>query len=365
MTALCHQPHPTQHAPSKLPRRHTRGVTLIELMIALGFGLVLILATLSIYMANKQTFRQVENLSRLNENARIAFDFLGRDFREAGATPCGNNLISNILNDQNAINFGGSQKGVTPYGKTQALPSKNFGTKTAERVISTDAVILSSANSDNGVFVKTQNEAAASLKLNKIESDFEDGEIVLACNQNFATIFQITGVQSSNLTLIHNTGNSQSTGNCTKVLYRPGEIINCTSSNGAPIDGATIVKTSTISWYIGHNGRGGKSLYRISRSTNTPEEMVENVTNMEIEYLVADAIKSEPFDYVISTNYATTAPKPKGNTSGASYSWWPTNFRLAAARITLTLQTQESVGTDSRPIVRKLTTVFSLRNQIY
>lgn len=25
MTALCHQPHPTQHAPSKLPRRHTRG----------------------------------------------------------------------------------------------------------------------------------------------------------------------------------------------------------------------------------------------------------------------------------------------------------------------------------------------------
>jgi hypothetical protein len=93
--------------------------------------------------------------------------------------------------------------------------------------------------------------------------------------------------------------------------------------------------------------------------------MVENVTNMEIEYLVADAIKSEPFDYVISTNYATTAPKPKGNTSGASYSWWPTNFRLAAARITLTLQTQESVGTDSRPIVRKLTTVFSLRNQIY
>ena len=83
----------------------SKGVTLIELLIAMAFGLVLILATMSIYMANNQTFRQVENMSRLNENARIAFELLGREFREAGSTPCTSNIISNILNNKTLVNF--------------------------------------------------------------------------------------------------------------------------------------------------------------------------------------------------------------------------------------------------------------------
>lgn len=345
-------------------RGRTRGVTLIELMIALGFGLVLIVATLSLYLTNRQTFRQVENLARLNENARIAFELLGREFREAGATPCGNSQIANILNDPSVANWGGSKKGLTPYGKTQILPTKGFGTEAAQRVTGTDAVIISIANNDSGITVESHNASAASLKLNKLGAGFADGEIILACNYDFATIFQITNVQTTNVTLVHNTGNSVSPGNCTKALYIPGVQVSCASTTGSEITGAAIVKIASISWYIANNGRGGRSLYRILESTNNPEEMVENITNMEIEYLPADAVNSAPFNYVISTNYATTTPAPKGDSAG-TYTWWPNDFKLTAARVTLTLQTPDRVGTDGQPISRQVSTVFSLRNQIF
>lgn len=364
----------SKHAPVPLlrsaRRKHTRGITLIELMIALGFGLVLILATLSIYLANKQTFRQVENLARLNENARIAFELMGRELREAGATPCANSQVSNVLTNASAINWGGAQKGITPYGKTQALPAKDFGTATAQRVTGTDAIVISTGSSDMGISVESHNANAASLKLNKLGSGFSDGEIILACDFRFATIFEISNVQSTNITLVHNTGNSNfpGGGNCTKVLYKAGEQVSCSSTNGDSINGATIVKVTSTSWYIANNGRGGRSLYRIATPSVTPEEMVENVTNMELEYLVADAVEAEPFNYVISTNYNTTSgtmPRPKGSTSTSAYSWWPSSFNPIATRVTLTLQTPEAVGTDGQRLSRQVSTVFSLRNQIF
>lgn len=356
---------PIQSPRPAVKRNRMRGVTLIELMIALGFGLVLIIATLSMFITNKQTFRQVENLSRLNENARIAFELLGRDFREAGATPCGNIMIGSALNTPNDVNFGSGQKGLSPYGKTEAMPSKAFGTGAAQRVSGTDAVIISYAAADSGITVEApHNPNAASLKLNKLGAGFVDGEIALACNNNFATIFQITNVQDTNVTLVHNTGNTETPGNCTKYLYKSGGIIDCTSPDGDSIAGATIAKIFSTSWYIANNGRGGRSLYRIASTSNTPEEMVENITQMEIEYLPADATTSEPFDYVISTNYATTTPAPKGGTAG-TYTWWPSKFQLSAARVTLTLRTPDAVGNDGQPISRQVSTVFSLRNQIF
>ncbi|OYX57247.1 MAG: hypothetical protein B7Y96_06775 [Comamonadaceae bacterium 32-67-11] len=51
-----------------------RGLTLIEVLVALLLGLLLIGAVGGLYLANHQTFRQVENMARVNENARLAFE---------------------------------------------------------------------------------------------------------------------------------------------------------------------------------------------------------------------------------------------------------------------------------------------------
>lgn len=69
-------------------RSSQRGLTLIELMIAMLLGVFLIGGILQIFISSKQTYRMQENLSRLQENGRFALDFLGRDIRMTSYWGC-------------------------------------------------------------------------------------------------------------------------------------------------------------------------------------------------------------------------------------------------------------------------------------
>ena len=76
------------HQASTSPSRHQRGLTLVELMIAMLLGLFLLGGLLQIFISSKQTYRMQEGLSRLQENGRFAIDFMARDIRLAGYKGC-------------------------------------------------------------------------------------------------------------------------------------------------------------------------------------------------------------------------------------------------------------------------------------
>jgi type IV pilus assembly protein PilW len=61
-----------------------RGLTLVELMIAMTLGLLILLAVSSIYIGSRQTFRMQEDNARLQETGRYALEVLGRSIRQAG-----------------------------------------------------------------------------------------------------------------------------------------------------------------------------------------------------------------------------------------------------------------------------------------
>ena len=65
-----------------------KGLTLIELMIAMLLGVFLIGGILQIFISTKQSYRMQENLSRLQENGRFAMDFIARDMRMTGYWGC-------------------------------------------------------------------------------------------------------------------------------------------------------------------------------------------------------------------------------------------------------------------------------------
>jgi len=71
-----------------LPNKHSRGLqsglTLIELMIAMLVGLFLSAGIIQIFIANNQTYRITDNISRLQENGRFALDNLGKTIRSTG-----------------------------------------------------------------------------------------------------------------------------------------------------------------------------------------------------------------------------------------------------------------------------------------
>ena len=67
-----------------------RGMTIVELMIAMVIGLIVLGAVSSVFISTRQTFRTTDSLSRIQESARYALEMMARDIRMAGYIGCGN-----------------------------------------------------------------------------------------------------------------------------------------------------------------------------------------------------------------------------------------------------------------------------------
>ncbi|QPK64184.1 PilW family protein [Methylomonas sp. LL1] len=325
--------------------RKNSGFSLVELMIALLLGLFLIGGVISVFLSNRVAYRQNENLARIQENARYAFEVMGRDIREAGGIACGSNLLTaNVLNDKSTTWWANWGDGLQGYEGDETLPAKANGTGATDRVAGTDAVVIHTGTDDNGVTITEHNPASAQFKVNTTAHGIVDGDVLLVCDYKQAAIFQTTNASSTNVTIVHNTGTG-TPGNCSKGLGYPTV---CTAL-GTPYTfegGGLMTKLAANAWYIGFNGRGGRSLYRVS-GTPTPvaEEIAEGVTDLQIQYLAKDAGGSLPASYV---------------DADAITDW----TRVVATRLVFTIQSLENVGTDAQPLERTWNVVVSLRNRV-
>ena len=70
-----------------VPRGHQRGLTLVELMIAVAINLVVVLAAAYLYLNGRQTQRAVEERSAVFENGQLALELIGREIGNAGYYP--------------------------------------------------------------------------------------------------------------------------------------------------------------------------------------------------------------------------------------------------------------------------------------
>lgn len=75
------------------PRLSERGFSLIELMIAMTIGLVILAAVVQIFIRSHATSQLDEGMSRIQESARFAMDFLSKDIRMAGYMGCNSALF--------------------------------------------------------------------------------------------------------------------------------------------------------------------------------------------------------------------------------------------------------------------------------
>lgn len=63
-----------------------KGLSIIELMVALVVGMVLIAGVLQVFLSSRNTFAVNEAMSRVQENGRFALEFIARNARQAGYT---------------------------------------------------------------------------------------------------------------------------------------------------------------------------------------------------------------------------------------------------------------------------------------
>jgi type IV pilus assembly protein PilW len=282
----------------------------------------------------------------MQESARYAFEVMARSLREAGGNLCGASKVANVLKDASSNWWSNWGEGIHGYeGNDNSFP-KAFGTGRAERVSGTDAVVVWSGTLNEGVVITDHNPTSAQFKVNTTQHGLKDGDIVMACDNNdHAAIFQVTNANSSNVTIVHNTGSSVSPGNCSKGLGYPTD---CGSVNGNLYTFAGngfLAKLAAYAWYIGYNGRGGRSLYRLKLQNNsgaaggTAEEVAEGVSDLQIQYLIAG-----------NTDYV----------DASSVTDWT---KVVAVRLAFTLQSLENVATGGGALQRTWNTVVTLRNR--
>ena len=317
-----------------LLRRQT-GLSLIELMIAMVLGLVVVGGATGVVLSSKQAYRASEQLSRTQENARIAFELMAREIREAAGNPCGRSLpVANILNGASGasaewwMRFHDGLRGSDGTGGNPDALELMSGAGSGVTVTSHD---------------RTPGNAGspANFKVNTTKHGIVDADIIMVCDYTQATILQVASASDSNVTVTFNKGGSTSPGNCTKGLGYP---VVCTANGNQKPYGqnSTIVKLQATRWYIDENPNGRNALYRASMAkgvVSAGEEIAEGVEDMQLEYLVPGQ------DYLEASSV-------------------PNWSEVTAIRVTLTLKGGEAVGTDGSELTRTLSHVVTLRNRV-
>jgi len=313
------------------PRR-MRGLSLVEIMVTVAIGLVITLGVVGVVGVNQQNLRITEGLSESQENARMAFELIARDVRQARDTGCGPVTASRVT-DLDAASWWGNWYPVRGFAGTTAAPGVTTGSGTGQRVSGTEAlqlqgtgeaVVIGSFTGLNKVTLKTSSHSLRA------------GTVVI-CDMDNASLHNVTAVSGAEIT------------------FSPNIVIS--DPDNPQFQVAQYVATT---WYIGNNGRateGGRSLYRVRRTpagTTLTEEILPGVVDMTIRY-----------HRVGQANFDTTPPTSEADSDLIN--------AIELELVTETTQTgvatdaatanSELVGSDGR-LRRTVTHVIAIRNTL-
>jgi len=339
------------------------GVSLIELMVALVLGLIVTGSALTLVLTHRQTFAATEDLGRMQEGARLAFEMMGRELRGAGGNPCDSRLnVNSGLNDPEAnwwTDWANLVAGV-PTSTAPALrgyPSDTadaafpFGAGIGDRVAGTDAIEVKAA-----VPVSADSALLTTALADPFDDDIEVnttgdvavGDLLLICNFNNATIFRVTSVGAD--TIGHGDGMADDD-NAEKEMPRANT--DATANFGV---GAMVSKVHAARWYIGNNGvdtdgdgvADGRSLYRAMLTNNdgtleeAVDEIAQGVVDMQVSYLVRGAVQYLDLD-------------------DAAVDFSDGSNPVVGVRVLLTLSGDDRIGPNGERVQRTMTQTVAVR----
>ena len=327
-----------RHFPARTlsARQRVGGFSLIELMTALLLSMLLIAAAVSVFVSNKRVYGATEGLGRIQESARMAFELMSRDIREAGGNPCDVRMkMVNVLAD--AANWWATFDGVTQtgiFGYEGNFPGSTAGTDAIQIQFFEDTGLVTSA----GMGGTTGKLPATGI------GKIADKQILMACGffpssatepvTDTAAIFS-AGISGG--TIVHD----KASGNASDVF------------SDAKHPTAVVFPANTLlgslramQWYVADNGEGGNSLYRRQLQypaagpvMGDPEEVVNDVTGLQLTYLE-------------NGTWTTALPTSWNN--------------VTAVQVDLELEAGDNRagGVQGQMIKRKLTHVIALRNKL-
>lgn len=333
------------------PSLHERGHTLVELMIALVLGLVLVGSVFVVFMGSRMSFNTSDNLSRMQDSARIAFALMSREIREASGTGCGNGgRADNGIARRNRSVLNAAQSatpswwslmgtGIQGFDASQVTPAVAIGTVVGQRLSNTDALQLAGAYGA-GFSVELHNSTTNQFKLNTSQSGLAADDVVIVCDYRQSTVFNVSSISADQVSYTVGAGGRKNCG--TALAYDTGTVCPAGSYQYDPLI-SRLSRFGASTWYIGNGSNGRPSLYRVFLDGG-PEEIAAGVTDMQVTYL---------------TDGSTAYVDASAVTDWAS---------VSSVRLTLSFEsTDAAVSTDTtgdRRLTTATTSTIALRNRM-
>lgn len=268
--------------------RTQRGLSLVELMIAITLGLILMTGVVQVFLSSRAVFSSQQAISRIQETGRLAIEFLAKDIRMAGymgcATRASSMKVTNTLND--AANYSFDFNTAIRGYAASAFPSGTTISPTPEA--NTDVIVLR-ASSGPGVKVVKNNSgaqvfASGSTVAPGACSDGTDmigglcqNDILVVSDCIKARVFQATSI---NVASGEANINHAATGT-------PGNAISSWGGSSGPEEesfkpGAEVFIATNTTYFIGLGTSGRPSLWQNINGTNL--ELLEGVEDISIKY---------------------------------------------------------------------------------
>ena len=311
-----------------------KGLTLVELMIAMTISSILMVGISNIYSSSKQAYKINDEFSVLQENARLAFRFLTQDIRMAGYVGCawadGTNVDStldtdNLTADQEAF-VDGFGTGLEGYDATGTEPDTaiDMATLTSGFNRTVNGLFTGHADGSDIIVVRHANGSGVKLSGNKGSANFDiqdsgvnavvggchapsgicDNDILMVSDCSKGRLFQVTS-----MTAVSANGGSIRIKHAASGT--PGN--DPTSWGGSSVDedewfapgDSEILKLGAYAYFVATGVSGQPTLMRLSDLDTTPQELVEGVENMQILYGIDSTADGRANQYFVAPTAVT------------------------------------------------------------
>lgn len=292
---------------ARISKNEETGFSLVELMIAMTISLFLLLGITYVYTQSKPVYRTQENLARMQENGRLAFEYLSGDLRMAGYFGCASASMTYQTSPAAVAcpapgtapsltcTLGGTGCADIDFDPAKAVYGHESTTTTVWSPALTPALTDVYDNSDvltirgtastNASIVKDASPTAANIKVSTTVG-LAQGDVLMASNCKSSTIFQACNVTGGNV-LVHDTGNNLG---CASPAYG-----NSCKNWGNDYTGGTVLKLIKNTYFIKAID-GVPTLHRRNLA-GTDQALVPNVENFQIKYGVAPTVDDYPTIY--------------------------------------------------------------------
>lgn len=255
-----------------------RGVSLVELMVAITIGLILIAGVLSIFFSSKVTYFANEKTARLQENGRVALDLVVHDVRSAGYMGCARAVpFTSTLNAPNSLlwNYEIPLQGFESDGAGTWAPALPAGTLNPAPIPDSDVLVTRMLERDGRALRVEADLAGLTSSPTVINTtSIAAGQIMIISDCTASSVFQVTGYAAGapNGTIAHAAGGA-APGNATDdlgYLYQAG---------------ARVAPLQTVIYYVANDPVTGEpGLFRQTGAIQPADLLIEGVQALQLSY---------------------------------------------------------------------------------